>query len=63
MKKLKIQEDTITTDLAWRIRQRGLRLPADKIYEDKRVKEIAVRMEELCREMDCLDSELKQIAN
>lgn len=52
----------IDPELAWRFRERGLRLPTTREYTNPRVAEIAKRQEELTAEHDKLDVELSEIA-
>ena len=56
-------ESVTTNTLAWSIRaELGQLLNPDSHYESPRVKEIAIRMDELNREWDKLDQELHSIA-
>ena len=49
----------ITKEIAYNlIFERGLHLPVDKEYESKRLKEIAVRRNELFAELTELDKEI-----
>ena len=52
-----------TTEMAWRLRQRGLIPMPHGNYVDPRVNEIVQRQTELNAEFEKLDLELKALAN
>lgn len=49
----------ITSELALRIREHGLRLPVSLEYEDQAVAVLAQRQKELHEELDALDRQLR----
>ncbi len=53
--------ESISTETAIKIRERGLILPIDKLYEDFRVATIAAAQADLMRRMQELDKSLKEL--
>lgn len=52
---------SISTNLAYRLRQNGRRLDPNKEYDSPRIKQIARKQWELFNECDRLDREIKTI--
>jgi len=52
----------IRTELACRLRLRGLTLPPDKEYQNPKIKELVVREYNLLKELDKIDAEFWEIA-
>ena len=54
--------NTITAELAWRLRQRGIRLPKGCIYAEE-LQLIVTKQQELWAELDELDQQIKELTN